>query len=241
MNHLLRTSHGLLFNPAKTQFIQFFHHAHLKTDPHIFCGHRLPVVTQIIHLGHILTYNLSDDKDIQSKCRDMVHKVNSLFCSFPDTSPRVLTFLFRSFCLGLYGSSLWSLSSGALSALEITFNKVLRRIWKLPYNSHTRIVQCSAKLQSLFNLIFHRSSALYKSSQTCPSNLVKHIFHKSANCCFTFLGFNLKYGNQFCKDYSIHHIFRSNVIRDLRIAQPYLSISKNLIESVVISLSTSTT
>ena len=91
-----------------------------------------------------------------------------LFCSFPDTSPGVLTFLFRSFCLGLYGSSLWSLSSGALSALEITFNKVLRRIWKLPYNSHTRIVQCSAKLQSLFNLIFHRSSALYKSLRLVP-------------------------------------------------------------------------
>ena len=101
----------------QTQFIQFFHHSHLKTDPHIFfCGHRLPVVTQVIHLGHILTYNLSD---IQSKCRDMVCKANSLFCSFPNISPEILTFLFRSFCLGLYGSSLRSHSSGALSSLLI--------------------------------------------------------------------------------------------------------------------------
>ena len=47
-------------------------------------------------------------------------------------------------------------------------------------------MQCQAT-----KLIFHRSLALYKSSQTCPSNLVKHnMFHKSANCCLIFLGFN---------------------------------------------------
>lgn len=239
---LFAASHGIQFNPSKTKFIQFFHHSSLKISSDLlFCGQMLPVVSEVVHLGHILTHNLSDDKDIHSKCRDMVRKAMSLFCCFPNLSPIVLTFLFRSFCLSLYGSALWFLSSRSLSALEIAFNKLLRRIWKLPYNSHTRVVHCTAKLHSLYNSVYDRSATLFKSSQTCSSKLVKYVFYKSAKCCFTFLGFNVKYGQQFCKDYSSRDLFHSDVIRDLRIAQPFLSIQHNLIESVVTSLSTYTT
>ena len=75
-----------------------------------------------------------------------------------------------------------------------------------------KVAQCTLHCQTT-KLVFHRSSALFKSSQTCPS----------ANCCFTFLGLNLKSGKTiFCKDYSNQHInFCSYLIRDLRLAQPF--------------------
>ena len=47
----------------------------------VFCGRRLPVVREVIHLGHILTYNLKDDNDVLSKCKDMVRKANALLVS----------------------------------------------------------------------------------------------------------------------------------------------------------------
>ena len=109
------SSHDLLFNPFKPQFIQFYHHSHLRMNLSIlFCGRYLPLLNEVLHLGHILTYNLSDDRDILSKCKDMIRKANSLLCSFSNLSPIVLTYLFRSFCLSLYGCALWNISSKCL-------------------------------------------------------------------------------------------------------------------------------
>ena len=138
------SSHCLLFNPFKTQFMQFYHHSHLRMNSSIiFCGSYLPLLNEVLHLGHILTYNLSDDNDILSKCKDMIKEANSLLFLFSNFSPIVLTYLFRSFCLSLYGCALWNISSKCLNTLEVSFNQILRRIWNLPYNSHTRIVHGS--------------------------------------------------------------------------------------------------
>ena len=47
-------SHGLQFNPLKTQFMQFLHHSYLNSDlSHLFSGHRLPLLS-CVALGHIL-------------------------------------------------------------------------------------------------------------------------------------------------------------------------------------------
>ena len=123
----------------------------------LFCGRYLPLLNELLHLGHILTYNLSDDRDILLKCKDMIRKANSLLCSFSNLSPIVLTCLFRSVCLSLYGCALWNISSKCLKMLEVSFNKILRRIWNLPYNSHMRMVHGTAKLPILFNLTFNRT------------------------------------------------------------------------------------
>ena len=82
------SSHSLLFNPFKIMFIKFYHHSHLRMNSSIlFCGSYLPLLNEVLHLGHILTYNLSDDHDILSKCKDMIRKANSLLCSFSNLSP----------------------------------------------------------------------------------------------------------------------------------------------------------
>ena len=172
------SDHGL---SQKTQFIQFSHRSEQRLDCSIvFCGRRLPVVREVIHLGHILTYNLKDNNDVISKCKDMVRKANALLCSFPNISPVVMTYLFRTYCLSLYGSALWILSTRALKTIEISFNKILRRIWRLPYNSHTRTVHCTSHLPSIYNVTINRSSNLYAASQTCDSPLVKINQHPAA-------------------------------------------------------------
>ena len=231
--------HGLSFNPLKTQLIQFRWHSHHRIHPTInFCGQNLHLQEDVVHLGHILTFNLSDEKDIKFRCQDMVRKANSILCSFPKLSPQVLTYLYSAFCLSLYGCALWNVSSKHIQALEISFNKILRRIWNLPYNSHTRIVQQTAGLSSVFNLILKRCNSLFKMSQKCSSLFVKNIFLKSSTCCFTFLGFNLHCGHLYLKSYSVSDKFRSQAIRDLRLAQSFLSLPRSFIDSVIHSLAT---
>ena len=115
--------------------------------------HCLPfLIYTVIYLGNILSSDLDDSEDILSKCRDMLTKFNALFSCFPNLDPSILTTLFQSYCLSLHGSALWNISSRSLQTLEVSFNKILRRIWKLPHASHTAVVHRTAGLHSLFNI-----------------------------------------------------------------------------------------
>ena len=129
----------------------------------------------------------------------MVRKANCLLLSFPTVRPDIQTRLFRAYCLSLYGSSLWQLSSPALSNIEIAFNKVLRKIWQLPNHSHTGIVHSVAALNSIFNIAYLRSLRLISSVTSSSSSLVKHIFSRSSNFSFTFAGYNYMYGHRYLK------------------------------------------
>ena len=98
---------------------------------------------------------------------------------------RTLTFLLRSFCLSLYGCALWRLDSKAITGIEVAFNKVLRRIWNLSFNSHTRIVHCAIRLFSIFNLISARSSFLLFSALSSSSFPIAFIFHTCSDLAYT--------------------------------------------------------
>ena len=65
--------HHLSFNADKTQHIKFCKSPNPVTaSPHfIFLGQTLSLSNSISHLGHILTYNLSDDDDICAISKDM--------------------------------------------------------------------------------------------------------------------------------------------------------------------------
>jgi hypothetical protein len=64
---------------------------------------------------------------------------------------------------------------------------MLRRIWRLPYDSHTRIVHQTANLPSLFNICLDRCFSLLKASQRCSSLLVKTVFLRSKQHSYNFL------------------------------------------------------
>ena len=187
---------GLRFNPSKTQLIRFSRSpSSTCTDYFVFCGQQLSFLDTVTHLGHLIHYNLSDAPDINHKLRDMVKKANCLLASFPKAGPAIPTRLFQSYCLPLYGSALWSLSCSALYHIEVTFNKILRRIWHLPNRSHTGIVHSVAKLDSLYNLVYRRSNSLVFTALRCPPVLVRSIFIQSVTTCYSFCGYNYLYGD----------------------------------------------
>ena len=56
----------------------------------------------------------------------------------------------------------------SIRALEISFNKLLCRIWRLPARSHTTIMHHIARLPSLFNVIHSHSLSLLHSADLVP-------------------------------------------------------------------------
>ena len=231
--------HGLKFNATKTQLIKFSANvAGSSTPPSIkFCDSQLAFSNTVMHLGNILSSDLNDSADILSKCRDMLTKFNALFSCFPNLDPSILTNLFQSYCLSLHGSALWNLSSSSLRTLEVSFNKILRRIWKLPHASRTAVVHCTAGLRSLFNQIFQRSYNLLCSAEKCSSATVRAIFQHSSALCYTSVGYNLLAGCRLVKTYQEADIEIGTIIRSIRSNQN-LAIFGNL-DELILTLSCS--
>lgn len=182
--------HHLFFNADKTQLIKFSN----PVTRFIFLGKSLSLSRSINHLGHILTYNLSDDEDIIAISKDMCRKANHLLHIFSCCDPSVKTCLFSSFCLSLYGAALWKVSCPQLKTLEVTFNNILRKIWSLPRHSHTGIVHSLAGLQSIYNVVLHRSRKLIAAAALSKCPLLSESYSESAVTAFTSFGYNSLYG-----------------------------------------------
>ena len=140
---------------------------------------------------YILHSVLSDTDDILRVQTDMCGTYNCLLSTFSATNPAVKTLLFHTFCLSLYGSSLWSLASPGLHSLEVTFNNILRKIWKLPRKCHTNILHCVSSLQSLLNIVIQCSKMLCLRARATGLPLICDIFTEASRLLYTSFGFNV--------------------------------------------------
>ena len=116
-------SHGLLFNTAKTQLICFRSSTEFICNDIIFFGNTcLDFSNSVTHLGHRILYNLKDKEDILRAIKDLNRKANSVLCTFSFIDILTLCFLIKTYCLSLYGCTLWSLSSASLKLLQTSFD-----------------------------------------------------------------------------------------------------------------------
>ena len=193
-------SHGLKFNRAKTQLIRFCSKTSTGChDVFSFCGTRLPLLDVVTHLGHVLRHDLDDSDDIIWASHKMVRKANCMLRSFAGADSIVKTKLLQVYCLALYGSALWNISS-SLKTIEVAFNNILRRIWSVLQRTHTRILHCLAGLSSVFNMVLARSKSLIYSASSSffPASV---IFREASQLEHTFAGFNNLFESRYTKDY----------------------------------------
>ena len=211
------SSHGLVFNAAKTQLI-CFRQRYTNTFPPeiIFNGSTLRFVEEVSHLGHILAYNLDDKQDIIRAIKELNRKANSVLCKFSSLDPFVKCYLLKSYCLSLYGSPLWSLSSPSLRSIEVALNKLLRKVWNLPYNSHRSIVHCTSHIPTVSHLVFNRFCSLMSSVSSSSSALLHSVFILCTQYIYTFTGYNYTLGHEHCATYSTYDFHAASVIRHIR-------------------------
>ena len=205
---------NLVFNGSKTQLICFRLKSSvaLPSNAFKFLGHSLTFAYSVTHLGHTLHFSLDDTADIVRVTSDMCRKANYLLHIFSPCDPIVKTKLVVSHCLSLYGSVLWSLKNKQLKSLEIAFNNILRKIWKLPRQCHTRILHLTANVQSLFNKIISMFSSFLSRALLLDSTLCNHVFLSSSLLSFTPVGYNEFYMQNFVKSYSNDDIICANSV-----------------------------
>ena len=92
------------------------------------------------HLGHVISNTLTDDDDISDKRSVFVGQSNNVLCYFAKLSTDVKLRLFFSYCTSFFGSELWRLDNTNINEIYTAWRKVVRRIWSIPYNTHSRFL-----------------------------------------------------------------------------------------------------
>ena len=109
---------------------------------------------------------------------------------FRPCDPYTKTKLMQSFCLSLYGASLWMASSPEIQSLETAYNNLLRRIWNLPRRCHTAILHRVAGVSSIYNMIVTRCKKLVASARRVGSQLLSDVFSEASTLVYTNVGYN---------------------------------------------------
>ena len=129
--------------------------------PHVFIFYGRPLVlsSRVHHLGNTLASNLFNNADIENKKRDFIKKSNYMLHAFTCYDKFSKTRLFQAYCLSLSRSALLNLACPLIRSLEVAFNNIIiRKIWSLPRRCHTALVHLTTSLNSVYNMIYLRSS-----------------------------------------------------------------------------------
>jgi hypothetical protein len=113
-------------------------------------------IQQWPHVDHVFAYLLSDRSDIAKRRNVFVGQMNNLLCQFSALDSFTLNKLFNSFCCSFYGCELWDLQAPALNEFCVAWRIALRRIWRLPGTSHSRLLPLIANCMPLLVCVCRR-------------------------------------------------------------------------------------
>ena len=144
----------LTFNENKTVYMTVLS----KSDSH--CKNQLPevyinsktlsLVDTYKYLGHYITSNLVDDKDILRQVQANYAKGNMLCNKFIDCSSEVKGVLFKTYMYSMYTMSLWSNYSNTIyKKFVVSYNNVFRMLFKQPMYCSASNMFVSKKICSL--------------------------------------------------------------------------------------------
>jgi len=146
-------------------------------------------------------------------------KENYLLHVFTGCDPLVKTKLIASHCLTLYGCVLWRLDCKQIKSLEIAFNNILRKVWRLPRCCHYGILHCVANINSIYNQVSHRFSNFLTRALKSDSPLIQTVYQWASNRTFTAPGFNNLCKKNFVKVYTVDDHICAEFIRDIQLGR----------------------
>ena len=138
---------NVVFNANKSKCVIIPHH-YGKTRS--YCCSVKPVFTigsNIIefvdhwpHLGHIISENLDDNRDINSRRFSMIGQINSVLCYFSSIDPLNRYYLLQAYCTSYYGCELWNLWHKSLNQFASSWRRGVRKSWRLPFTTHSNLL-----------------------------------------------------------------------------------------------------
>ncbi len=87
------------------------------------------------HVGNVIG-PCAKKKALEICVQEFNRRLNMLMSYFNHTSSYVLSYLFNSYCMSLYGSCVWTLDGNGCELFYTAWRKAVRRILRLHYRTH---------------------------------------------------------------------------------------------------------
>ena len=130
-------TYNVKFNPSKSKCITFSQKKEIGSPELYMNDVKLDNVQLVKHLGHILTSDLFDDKDIMHQTSMYNRKANAVLSDFKHISGDLRVKIVQSYCSSFYGSQLWDLSNKCIDRLSISWRKSIRKALNIPVRTHS--------------------------------------------------------------------------------------------------------
>ena len=138
--------HDIIFNTKKSVILirrsKMLKGANIQ--PFALCGENLNEVNEVKYLGHYISADGKDDRDMNRACRQLYAQGNSLIRKFHMCTEEAKIKLFVTYCSQFYCAQLWlfSIHDKCYKKLNVAYNNVFRFLLRLPRDDQGR--PCSA-------------------------------------------------------------------------------------------------
>ena len=125
---------------------------------------------------HLCTINHSDitHKNIDSAVNDLFMRKNNLIADFSYTHISTLSVLFKSYCVNVYGSHLWSCNHfRAVERFYTAWREPNPRIWRIDKRTHNLLIRAINNCLPISLLLEKRCIKLLKIYLIVPMQYIK--------------------------------------------------------------------
>ena len=187
----------IIFNASKSQLLHFSK----KNDPlhnkkpilRMKHGQIIPYVEKCIHLGNTLNSSSIEHAMLDSAIIDLNVKTNNLLSEFSFSESITLSRLFKSYCMNVYGSSLWRYNNhNNIERFCIAWRKAIRRLWKIPYRTHNALVYLINECNSISIILEKRCVKFLWNLLNSDNVLFRRICRYSIHNSNTTMGENIR-------------------------------------------------
>ena len=189
--------YDILFNATKSQLLYFgkdSNNDNIQSGLSMDNGKKIPYVTKCLHLGNSISTTDTKRSMINNAIADLNIKSNNLLADISFSSSSTLSVLFKSYCMNVYGSALWRYNNHSnIEKFCVSWRKIVRRLWKIPYRTHNSLVHLINKCDSI-NCILEKRCVkflwnLFNSDNVLFSRIIRYSMHNSD----TTIGENVRY------------------------------------------------
>ena len=178
------SEHDVVFNANKSKCILFVPQGKRMPEPDLrpkfFVNNTvIEYVESWPHLGNILSQNQNDSACIVLRRDQLIGQLNEVLCTFGKLGYAVKIDLIYRYCSSFYGSVLWNLGHAEIERLCAAWRTALRRIFRLPYNSHSNLLFALCSKIPVFDELCKRVMNFHFTCLKSTNSAVRFICHHS--------------------------------------------------------------
>ena len=140
----------LQFNVSKCKIMVFMFGKRVSIEKQFFISNQAVCqVYSIKYLGFYVSCNLCNDEDVNIKRNKFYSEFNQILRKFHSIDENIKLFLFKQFCLQVYGAELWfgeNKSKRALKQFAIGYHKAIKKLICVSYHESNHYACQQAQL-----------------------------------------------------------------------------------------------